>query len=32
MWLQPAGAHRADNAGGAAPTRVLVHYLGGDLC
>jgi|TARA_B110001469_G_scaffold67903_1_gene64732 hypothetical protein len=32
MWLQPAGAHHADDADGAVPTRVLVHYLGEDLC
>ena len=29
MWLQPAGAHYDADAA-AAPTRVLVHYLGDD--
>ena len=28
MWLEPAGAHYDDDEDGAAPTRVLVHYLG----
>ena len=30
MWLEPAGAHANGDDEGAAPTRVLVHYLGDD--